>query len=344
MPWLDEAIAVLSRQPCHGYRPGGPAAAEPTALAAMALWGHGQEATARSALAWLAGIQSSDGSVGVSAALDHPCWPTGWALLAWSVAAKETDRDSSRPDYSPKRERGIGSQSPSLARRASVAHPVWESQDFRSLQDFGSLPGKPSAWNLMIQRATGWILSHKGKPVPQSTALGHDTSLEAWPWVEGTHSWVEPTAINLLALKACGYAKSDRSREAVRLLCDRAIPAGGWNYGNRVVFGTPLRPHLQPTGLALWALAGEPSAAREVAAATAYLCAGLSARVATASLCYALIGLAAQGQEPQGAATWLESAARRTLQQGAAPYQLALLALAAMGRRGPWCSFPKDTA
>jgi hypothetical protein len=196
----------------------------------------------------------------------------------------------------------------------------------------------------MIQRAAVWILSHKGRPGPQSSALGHDTSLEAWSWVDGTHSWVEPTAINLLALKACGYAESDRSREAVRLLCDRAVPAGGWNYGNREVFGTPLRPHLQPTGLALSALVGEPSAAREIAAATAYLRAGLSAKVATASLCYGLIGLAAQGQEPQGAAMWLESAARRTLQQGAAPYQLALLALAAMGRHGPWFSFPKDAA
>jgi hypothetical protein len=194
----------------------------------------------------------------------------------------------------------------------------------------------------MIRRATSWVLSHKGTPAPQSGDIGHDTTLCAWSWVDGTHSWVEPTAINLLALKACGHAKSDRCREAVHLLCNRAVPSGGWNYGNRETYGVPLRPHLQPTGLALSALAGEASAAREVAAATAYLHSSLNAKVATASLCYGLIGLAAHGEEPQGAARWLESAARRTLQQGVPPYQLALLALAATGRQRPSFSLAKD--
>jgi hypothetical protein len=309
MHWLDEVLAGLCRQPCCGYRQGGPAAAEPTALAAMALCGHGHTAAAQSALAWLAEIQSPDGAVGVSAALPRPCWPTGWALLAWRLSTNKTS--------------GRGSPAAAAA---------------------GTVPDNPSSWNPMIRRAAVWILSHKGTPARQTSALGHDTTLQAWPWVEGTHSWVEPTAINLLALKACGYAESDRCREAVRLLCDRAVPAGGWNYGNREVFGVPLRPHLQPTGMALSALVGEPSAAREVAAATAYLRAGLSAKVATASFCYGLIGLAAHGPEPKDAGIWLESAARRTLQQGAAPYQLALLALAAMGRQSPWLSFPKEVA
>jgi hypothetical protein len=156
--------------------------------------------------------------------------------------------------------------------------------------------------------------------------------------VEGTHSWVEPTAINLLALKACGAAGHDRSREAVRLLCDRAVPTGGWNYGNREVFGTPLRPHLQPTGLALAALAHEASAAPQIASAVDYLRTALSASVATASLCYALVGLAAHGHEPAQAAAWLECAAGRTFEQGGAPYQMALLALAALGRQCPWFS------
>jgi len=188
----------------------------------------------------------------------------------------------------------------------------------------------------MIQRAADWVLSFRGRPIPRSPELGHDTTLEAWPWVEGTHSWVEPTSINLLALNASGYPRHVRSRDAVRLLCDRAVRSGGWNYGNREVFGTSLLPHVQPTGLALAALAGEESAVRQTASAIQYLRTTLSPDVATASLCYALIGLAAHGQEPREAPAWLEGAAGRTLGQGGAPYPLALLALAASGRKCPW--------
>jgi hypothetical protein len=188
----------------------------------------------------------------------------------------------------------------------------------------------------MICRAAAWILSLKGRPVPPSPEIRHDTTLEAWPWVEGTHSWVEPTAVNLLALKASGYAQHVRSRDAVRLLRDRAVRTGGWNYGNPEIFGTSQSPHVQPTGLALAALAGEDSAAREIDSAVAYLRRTLSPDVATASLCYALIGLAAHGHEVREAPAWLECAARRTLRQGAAPYPSALLALAASARDCPW--------
>ena len=34
--------------------------------------------------------------------------------------------------------------------------------------------------------------------------LGHDSTLIGWPWVEGTHSWIEPTAWAVLALKSVG--------------------------------------------------------------------------------------------------------------------------------------------
>jgi hypothetical protein len=181
----------------------------------------------------------------------------------------------------------------------------------------------------MMQRAAAWILSCKGRPIPQSPEWNHDTTLEAWPWVEGTHSWIEPTAIHLLALKASGYGGHARSRDAVRLLCDRAMRTGGWNYGNPDIRGALLPAQVQPTGLALAALAGEDRATREVEMAVAYLRKTLSPRVTTESLCYAIVGLAAHGQRVTQSSAWLESAARRTFEQGGSPYRLALLALAA---------------
>ena len=38
------------------------------------------------------------------------------------------------------------------------------------------------------------------------------------------------------------------------MLFDRACPDGGWNAGNGVVYGVPLRPHIDATALALAAL------------------------------------------------------------------------------------------
>ena len=38
------------------------------------------------------------------------------------------------------------------------------------------------------------------------------------------------------------------------MLLDRACPEGGWNAGNAVVYGVPLRPHVDATAIALAAL------------------------------------------------------------------------------------------
>ena len=38
------------------------------------------------------------------------------------------------------------------------------------------------------------------------------------------------------------------------MLIDRACPGGGWNAGNAVVYGVPLRPHIDTTAVALAAL------------------------------------------------------------------------------------------
>src|SRR5207302_5660581 len=108
---------------------------------------------------------------------------------------------------------------------------------------------------LDVERAVKWILETRGEALPQTPEMGHNTTLVGWPWVEDTHSWIEPTAMHVLALKAAGRGDHPRTREAVRLLIDRLLVGGGCNYGNTVVMDQGLRPHLQPTGLAMLALA-----------------------------------------------------------------------------------------
>jgi hypothetical protein len=188
-------------------------------------------------------------------------------------------------------------------------------------------------WSAAAKRAMTWTLSTSGRPHTSSEQefrlVGHDTTLQGWPWVAGTHSWVEPTAINVLALRSAGQAGHPRCREAVKLLLDRQLPEGGWNYGNTIVLGRVLRPHIQPTGLALAALAGETGIRAKVQPSLDYLHRVLSQRTPTASLCYALLGLAGHGLWPEAADNCLSSAWQRTQAGDGSPYHAALLALTA---------------
>ena len=85
-----------------------------------------------------------------------------------------------------------------------------------------------------------------------------DGSLRGWSWVEGTFSWVEPTSYALLALKGAGVLAHPRVQEAERLLMDRTCTDGGWNYGNRVVWGATLKSMTSTTAVATLALQRAP--------------------------------------------------------------------------------------
>lgn len=179
-----------------------------------------------------------------------------------------------------------------------------------------------------LSRATQWSLDERGQAEPQQSFVGHDSTLIGWSWAANTHSWVEPTAMFVLALKSVGLSQHSRTRDAVRLLVDRLLPHGGCNYGNTIVLGQELLPHLQPTGIALMALADEQIADPRVERSLEYLERELSAETTTTSLSYGLLGLAAHNRAPVGRMSWLEAAYWRTITNGVCPYKLALIALA----------------
>ena len=109
------------------------------------------------------------------------------------------------------------------------------------------------------ERAIQFLLGSAGDhPTRKATdPWAHDTALKGWPWVEGTHSWVEPTALSLMALRVAGYGGHARASEAVSMILDRQLPHGGWNSGNTLIFGRELHPNPEGTGSALCALVGE---------------------------------------------------------------------------------------
>ena len=115
--------------------------------------------------------------------------------------------------------------------------------------------GEP-AYQEAYNRSIDFLIFTSGQGSSKESYIGHDTNLKGWPWIEGTHSWVEPTSLAISALKSAGYEKNNRVTEALQLILDRQLPHGGWNYGNTDIFGQELRADPYSTGIALYALSG----------------------------------------------------------------------------------------
>lgn len=103
-------------------------------------------------------------------------------------------------------------------------------------------------------RAAGFLLRSQGRQIDsKGSIVAHDGMIPGWAWVSGTHSWVEPTCLALLALQTAPDCpeRTRRTEQGRRLLLDRQLPEGGWNYGNTRVFQAALRPTAEATALAL---------------------------------------------------------------------------------------------
>ncbi|MDA3916244.1 MAG: hypothetical protein PF690_04650 [Deltaproteobacteria bacterium] len=104
-------------------------------------------------------------------------------------------------------------------------------------------------------KAIDFMLNFSGLHWEQKDSLtGHDTIIKGWPWIENTHSWVEPTSLAMIAIEIAYKSKHSRIKEAKKMLLNRQLTSGGWNYGNTILFGQQLRPMPESTGMALSAL------------------------------------------------------------------------------------------
>jgi len=153
--------------------------------------------------------------------------------------------------------------------------------------------------------AVSGTVSEVGENSVDKTIVGHDGTIPGWPWILGTHSWVEPTALAVLALRRAGRASHPRVQDGVRLLVNRQLSRGGWNYGNTTVYGTELVPQVDATGVALAALAGMIPA-EAVAKSIALLENAMSEVRTPFSLAWGILGLSAWGRRPAGTATWVD--------------------------------------
>jgi hypothetical protein len=102
------------------------------------------------------------------------------------------------------------------------------------------------------------LLEVKGLRLEQTPVLRQDNSLQAWPWIDGTFSWVEPTSWCLLLMKhplaAMREAAAARIAVGEQMLIDRVCRDGGWNYGGSNVYGQELWAYVPTTAIGLLAM------------------------------------------------------------------------------------------
>lgn len=270
--------------------------------------------------------QRSDGAFPRLAGGDGEIESTAWGALALALApaadrpaAERAARVLERLQRTDGR-LSIAPPHPGNCWPTAVAALAW-----RAL-DGPSAPLEKALDFLEAQRGDHWAR-------PADWPLGHDPSLTGWPWVEGTSSWVEPTAFALLALAAGGRGHGARARDGRLLLLDRQIASGGWNYGNPSAFGRELLPTPESSGLALSALADEtPRSA--LAATLRYLVAELPHLSTPLALAWTVLGLAAWGLRPADATARVDACLARD-PAPAEPYDTIELALLALARKAP---------
>jgi hypothetical protein len=102
------------------------------------------------------------------------------------------------------------------------------------------------------------LVGVKGIALEQNDALRQNNALQAWPWIDQTFSWVEPTAWCTLFLKKIRTlavpGAAERIATAEQLIRDRVCRDGGWNYGSSNVYGQELYPYVPTTAITLLAM------------------------------------------------------------------------------------------
>jgi hypothetical protein len=128
-------------------------------------------------------------------------------------------------------------------------------------------------------------------------------------------------------------------KEAEKVLIDRQLPRGGWNYGNTIVFGQELHPMPESTGLALNALSGSVPR-QQVERSLHYLKTRITSLKTPRSLSWSLLGLGAWGERPKTAPQYISACLTRDI--GYMDYDtpsLALLLLAFSAHQGLFSIF-----
>ena len=177
-----------------------------------------------------------------------------------------------------------------------------------------------------VGKGVDFLTDTRGETFPYSgdPEDGHDSTIVGWPWILDTYAWVVPTSLAMIALEVAGHENNARRPEAQRMLLNRQLPSGGWNYGDTFKFGTELLPFPDTTGVAMSALSGQCDLA-QVDNSLRYLDAAVRKTRSPVSLPWAVLGLSAWSMRPADAPVLLEECLSR--QEVFGPYETDLLAM-----------------
>ncbi len=257
---------------------------------------------------------------------EHPGGGYRTDATAWAVLALRKSPDAGRVEAA--RARLAASQLEDGRVCVSAVHPqaLWPTAP-AVLAWQGSLPHREHH-----DRAVRFLLQTTGRHWEKEPGgpTAHDPSLRGWPWIENAFSFIEPTALALLALRPAVHSGHPRLSEGVRMIMDRQLPGGGWNYGNTIVYGQELYPQPESSGLALAALAGAVEE-KNVRKSLDYLKSAAKQCRTPLSLAWAVLGLSAWEERPGTARQWIGESLRR--QQRYGTYGTTLLSLLVLAWR-----------
>jgi len=183
-------------------------------------------------------------------------------------------------------------------------------------------------------RAAYFLMTSSGTHIPRAanSPSAHDSTIKGWPWIADTHSWAEPTGLAMMALKIAGYGDHQRVKEATRLLLDRQLPRGGWNYGNTLVYDQELRPMPLSTGIVLNALKDQTSLAT-IQRSLTYLQSRVVSLPTPHSLGWSLLGLGAWRARLEPSQTSIDACLKNQARYGG--YDTASLSLLLVALKSP---------
>jgi hypothetical protein len=115
-------------------------------------------------------------------------------------------------------------------------------------------------------RALDYVTQQQAPQLGPDDRIPHDPNTRGWGWTSKTFGWVEPTARALLVLKLL-RPEAQQISDGDAVMRDRECQGGGWNYGNKEVFGTQYEPFLQTTAAGLLGVQDRTDGIRERAVA-----------------------------------------------------------------------------
>ncbi len=199
-------------------------------------------------------------------------------------------------------------------------------------------------YKIACDRGIRFLLACGGEVIPRNKIVGHNSELVGWPWVLGTHSWLEPTALALMALRHAGYQSHARASEAAELLLDRQLTDGGANYGNTMVLGQPLRPHVLPSAMSVVALANLFPLSRRLEPTIGYLQRELNRPLGATSLAWTVLALVSANAQADTSLLefhWpIGEVIKRSERVPAPSHHNNLILLAMLGDRSPLLDAP----